>query len=259
MPEILIAIDAEAENSGELIPASPAITPMVSALTQAISASPFAPPAPVRLISASSLSQPAIASALSAGEALLCPLTLNLPDTVSFPAQRIYQTCRDVPQLRRHVEQLGYATGAGEYWLPAVLTAKGPLYGEVISKPDYCSSQIASETEIAGGDKINSIAGNGKIYRQPAHVSDSWRQQLYELAYRLLRSLDAPPATYLVQFGFLGERICFDRLWPYPAAPAVASIGVQDPDLFSCHWYCLTGRPILDLTIPHSAEYEQHS
>lgn len=259
MPEILIAIDAEAESSGELIPASPAITPMVSALTQAISASLLAPPAPVRVISASSLSQPALDRALRAGEALLCPLTLNLPDTVSFPAQRIYQTCRDVPGLRRHAEQLGYATGAGEYWLPAVLTARGPLYGEVISNPDYSYAKKAALTDAAGGDKINSITGDGKNYRQPAHVSDSWRQQLYELAYRLLRSLDAPPATYLVQFGFLGELICFDRLWPYPAEPAVASIGVQDPDLFSCHWYCLTGRPILDLTIPHSAEYEQHS
>lgn len=259
MPEILIAIDAEAESSGELIPASPATAQMVSALTQAISASPKAPPAPVRAISASSLTQPGIASALSAGEALLCPLTLNLPDTVPFPAQRTYQTCRDVPGLRRHVEQMGYATGAGEHWLPAVLTARGPLYGEVICNPDYYSAKISPQPVPAAGERINAISGDCKRYRQPAHVSDSWRQQLYEFAYRLLRSLDAPPAAYLVQFGFLGELICFDRLWPYPAEPAVASIGVQDPDLFSCHWYCLTGRPILDLTVPHSAECLLHS
>jgi hypothetical protein len=259
MPEILIAIDAEVENSGELTLASLAITQMVSALTQAISASPWAPPAPVRLISARSLTQPAFSRALSAGEALLCPLTLNLPDTVPFPAQRIYQTCRDVPGLRRHAEQLGYATGAGQHWLPAVLTARGPIYGEVICNPDYYSGKISPQPESDGGDKINAISGDCKNYRQPAHLSDSWRQQLYELAYRLLRSLDAPPAAYLMQFGFLGEVICFDRLWPYPAEPAVASIGVQEPDLFNCHWYCLTGKPILDLTIPPSAECQLHS
>jgi hypothetical protein len=26
-------------------------------------------------------------------------------------------------------------------------------------------------------------------------------------------------------------------------------LGVQEPDLFTCHWYCLTGKPIRDLLI----------
>ena len=54
-------------------------------------------------------------------------------------------------------------------------------------------------------------------YSQPVHLSDFWRQQLYELAYRLLNLLNAPPATYLMQFGFVGERFCFDRGLHFPA------------------------------------------
>jgi len=110
-------------------------------------------------------------------------------------------------------------------WLPVVLTAKGPLYAEVIG-----------------------LADDGS-YQQPVDLSDVWRQPLYHLAYQLLQVLSAPPTTYLLQFGLPEQDLVFDRLWPFPTTPAIASIGVQEPDLFTCHWLCLTGQPISDLTI----------
>jgi hypothetical protein len=169
--------------------------------------------------------------AIAAGEAIFCPLTLDVPENLVFPAQQVFQFCSNVSAARERVSrELLFPVGGGNFWLPVVLTAKGPLYAEAIGgKPDKQSGELS--------------------YSQPVHLSDVWRQQLYELAYRLLNLLKAPPATYLMQFGFLGERICFDRLWPFPAAPAIASVGVQVPDLFVCHWYCLTNKPIYDIVI----------
>jgi hypothetical protein len=167
--------------------------------------------------------------AIALSGAIVCPLTLDLPEDLAFPGREVFGFCRDVGAARDRVsEKFGVPSGDGNFWLPVVWTLKGPLYGEVI------------------GGEIPQQSGE-LSYCQPVHLSDVWRQQLYELAYRLLDFLNAPPATYLMQFGFVGEGICFDRLWPFPAAPAIASAGVQVPDLFACHWYCLTGVPIYDL------------
>ncbi|MEG4506382.1 hypothetical protein QUA81_22655 [Microcoleus sp. F6_B4] len=169
--------------------------------------------------------------AIAPGGAIVCPLTLDLPSHLVFPGRDVYRFCRNVSAARDRVcQELQVPVGEGNFWLPVVLTAKGPLYAEAIGgEPDKQSGEWS--------------------YSQPVHLSDVWRQQLYELAYRLLNLLNAPPATYLMQFGFVGERICFDRLWPFPAAPAIASVGVQVPDLFVCHWYCLTNQPIYDIEI----------
>ncbi|MEG3894830.1 MULTISPECIES: hypothetical protein [unclassified Microcoleus] len=164
--------------------------------------------------------------AIAPGGAIVCPLTLEVPENLVFPGRDVYRFCRNVSAARDRVAQeLLFPVGEGNFWLPVVLTAKGPLYAEAI--------KLSGELS----------------YSQPVHLSDVWRQQLYELAYGLLALLNAPPATYLMQFGFVGERICFDRLWPFPAAPAIASVGVQEPDLFACHWYCLTNKPIYDIEI----------
>ncbi len=143
--------------------------------------------------------------------------------------ETVYQACDDVSGLRQWVEEnLQVATGDFDLWLPVVLTIKGPLYGEVIGKD------------------VSSPHG----YLQPIDLSDQQRQPLYRLGFDLLHHLQAPPSVYLIQFGLLElEAIGFDRLFPFPAAPAVASLGVQEPDLFTCHWYCLTGKPIRDLLI----------
>jgi hypothetical protein len=177
--------------------------------------------------------------AIALSGAIVCPLTLDLPSNLVVPSSEVFGFCRDVSAARDRVKkQLHVPPGDSNFWLPVVWTAKGPLYAEVIGE--------------------SADRQSGKLsYCLPVHLSDVWRQQLYELAYRLLDLLNAPPATYLMQFGFAGEGICFDRLWPFPAAPAIASVGSQVPDLFVCHWYCLTGVPIYDLQITSLSSYKK--
>lgn len=167
-------------------------------------------------------------------QTLLCPLTLNLPTPIPLAAQSIYQSCRDQVGLRQRVEQWQYATGTGDLWLPIVQTAKGALYAEVIGQLPRSTSE-GETTE--------------PTYSQPIHLNDEWRQPLYELGFRLLKTLAAPPAVYLMQFGITEQTLYFDRLLPFPDLPAIASLGIQTPNLFLCHWHCLIGKPIYDLMI----------
>lgn len=236
MPRILIVVDAQVEETGKLVETPTATAQMLEAMKEAIA---LHSPAPVivDIITSTDLAEawllPSQVNNLTAQDIIWCPLTLDVPSTLEFPAQIIFQTCRQVKSLRQRVQQqLGYATSderhlLGNLYLPVVLTAKGPLYGEVIRK-----KQTAN------------------LYQQPIDLPDNQRQPLYHLAYQLLQSLLAPPAVYLLQFGYNEqEEVVFDRLWPFPAAPAIASIDVQEPDLFTCHWHCLTRQPIFDLTI----------
>lgn len=144
----------------------------------------------------------------------------------------IISACADISGLRAWVyEHLGtVATEMGNLWLPVVWTVRGPLYAEAISR-----------------DR------NG-TYHQPFHLRDCLKQPLYKLAFALLSHLDASPAVYLVQFELVESesdlaQIRFDRLLPSPDAPAQASVDVQEPNLFDCHWLCITQSPIYDLVI----------
>ncbi|MFB2979307.1 hypothetical protein [Microseira sp. BLCC-F43] len=226
MSEVWIVVDGLVDAQ---VASTSTTDQMVQALLQAINP---VTPVNVQVVAASSLPQAGIAVSDSLTKTefcdkeniLLCPLTLNLPDNLQFPGSAVYQACRDVTKLRHQMQQLGYATGEGSFWLPIVLTAKAPLYAEVIGLKD-------------------------NKYYQPIHVSDEAKQVLYQMGWRLLRSLNAPPATYLVQFGFEGKDIYFDKLLPFPGEAAIASIGIQSPDLFACHWHCLMGLPLFELTI----------
>lgn len=224
--KVAIAVEGAVDETGELLGAPPALIESVRALKQAIASSSFeengsgGQDASVTVVAASSLSLEAIAPTT-----LLVPLTLDLPDTIRFPRKTIYATCRDVPLLRQRVQQWDFLVGEGQYWLPIVQTAKGPLYAEAIA-PAPSSG-----------------------YCQPLHLADHQRQPLYRLGQRLLSTLSAPPAVYLLQFGYQGDRWCFDRLWPFPAPPAIASLDCQSPNLFSCHWHCLRGQPLRDIVI----------
>ena len=222
MPDVLIVVDSLA---------SATTTQMVSALKSSI------------LSERECISETTVAAIESSQlrsdyklvtEQLFCPLTLALPETLPFAAQALYAACRDTEALRLRLESWHYAIGAGAFWLPIVLTAKGPLYAEVIG---------------AKVDKALTTQLSEPFYEQPIHLSDVQRQPLYALGQRLLQALTAPPAVYLMQFGWQQDAPCFDRLLPFPAAPAIASLNVQTPDLFACHWYCLTGKPLLDLAI----------
>ena len=156
-------------------------------------------------------------------KAIYCPLTLNVPSTFEFWGQSIGETCQNIDRLRElAATTTGVNVGAGgNLWLPIIWTARGPIYGEVIGEMD------------------------GENYQQPIHLDDLDRQPLYQFGYQLLTQLIAPPATYLVQFSQAETGITFDRLFPFPAIPALASIGVQHPDLFDCHWRCITKQSIV--------------
>lgn len=276
MSKAWIVVDAEVDEAGNFISTAPAIAQMVAALKQAALSKPSQQ---VKVISTTALagsepipsnvSKPDIAIELASShiqtplktrpvpwvevaghllsDVILCPLTLNLPPDVRFQTHAafcrgdvLYRICRSVETLQRWVQQqFGCLIGSGQYWLPIAHTAKGSLYAEVIGLSD--TAQRASMIPAAPTKKIH--------YAQPLHLSDFWRQPLYFLAQRLLRSLNAPPAIYLLQFGMQNDQICFDRLIPFPAEPAIASLGVQTPDLFTCHWFCLTATPLTDIFI----------
>ncbi|MCA1904009.1 MAG: hypothetical protein LDL47_04125 [Cyanobacteria bacterium KgW148] len=138
-------------------------------------------------------------------------------------------TCQQTDRLRAWVKaNCNLDSKEGNYWLPIVLTARGPLYAEVIVKQ-------------ADGS-----------YRQPYPLPDRVKQPLFALGRQLLTYLEATPAVYLIQFALADEQICFDRVIPYPGEPAIASRGVQEPDLYTCHWLCLERQPLYDLIIRNS-------
>ena len=231
MSKILIIVNAKVQDSGKIIAASPVTEKMVAALRMAIS-SYSSKPVKVEVIATAALWSNSVNLKTDDPSLIYCPLTINLPDSFKFPNQTIYQACKDIRGRRDWVEKhLGFWTigndrGFAALWLPIVLTEKGILYGEVIGE----------------GVMPNS-------YQQPVDFPDGQRQPLYRLAYQLLESIGAIPGVYLLQFGLRKDKIVFDRLWPFPAAPAIASIRITEPDLFTCHWHCLTGQPIFDLTI----------
>ena len=231
MLEVWIVVDGEVNATGELVAASPATATMVEALRKAICLryAIAQPPTTIKVLGKNDLNSLNLAE-----DVVFCPLSLNLPSNFDFPEKAIFKACQNVEFFRYLISQkFGYITKPGNFWLPVVLTQKGPIYAEAIG--------LASKTSPALEVELN--------YSQPPHFSDIMRQQIYEMAYNILKFLNASPATYLMQFGFIDKEIWFDRILPFPAAPAIASINTQTPDLFTCHWCCLTNQPIIDLTI----------
>ncbi len=229
MSKALIIVNAEV-RSGNVSANAPVAAKMVTAMVKAIQNSNK--PVQPEIIGAADLWSKSVILSPHNDDLIYCPLTIQLPNWVEFPAKKIFELCRELKTRRNWVEQhFQYKTSSknswlGDLWLPVVLTAKGILYGEVIGEGEIPNS-----------------------YQQPINFKEHIRQSLYKLAAQLLESINATPAVYLLQFRILGEVIVFDRLWPFPASPAIASIKLQQPDLFACHWHCLTGKPIVDLKI----------
>lgn len=236
MYKVLIIINAQqVSNQGTVLSTSPATQRMTAALKDAI-VTDGQEETVVKIVSAQQLLHRHQISWYDPQDPnwICCPLTIELPPQFEFPGAKLFQTCRDIKGMRQWVEDtLNLKTGNqikkvwhGHYWLPIVVTAKGPLYGEVIG-----------ETQLPNS------------FRQPIDFPDEKRQPLYRLGYELLHALAAPPSVYLLQFGFQENTLIFDRVWPFPAAPALASVGVQKPNLYTCHWQCLIQQPIRDLVI----------
>jgi hypothetical protein len=230
MQRVVIVVNSEVKATSKRALTSPVTEKMVAALSQAIVTS--SPTTAVEVIAAATLWSGANELSDRTLETIYCSLTIQLPDWFKFPARDIYKDCRDIEARRQWVERkLEYKTSTkdtwlGNLWLPVILTEKKPLYGEIIEEGAIPNT-----------------------YEQPLQISDRIRQSLHYLAYQLLDSINATPAVYLLQFRLLSGEVIFDRLWPFPAAPAIASIDSQKPDLFACHWQCLLGQPVTNLTI----------
>jgi hypothetical protein len=250
MKKVLIIVNAEVNEQGKITSGSPVTEKMVAAIKQGIATN--SEPVTVEVVAAGNLwskvirrdssvssqvqlsesESNSISSKSNKAELIYCPLTIQLPDYFDFPSKKIYSSCRDIIGRRRWVEaNLGYKTSVGDswlghLWLPVVVTNQVPLYGEVIGEGAIPNS-----------------------YEQPIDLPNRLRKSLYHLANKLLKSLSATPAVYLIQFSIHNNEIIFDRLWPFPAAPALGSLRNQYPDLYTCHWYCLTNQPLLDLAI----------
>lgn len=229
MSKVLIIVNAEV-NSGQISPAYPVAIKMVTALTESIKN--LDESTEIEIVGAADVWTKSIKLSPPNRDLIYSPLTIKLPDWMDFPAQDVYQSCFDLKARRSWVEKnTNYKVTQGDsclgdLWLPIVLTKKGPIYAEVIGEGEIPNS-----------------------YEQPIDFGDRTRQSLYNLGYQLLESINATPAVYLLQFSMLEKEIIFDRLWPFPASPAIASIRCQKPNLFTCHWLCLLGKPIVDLTI----------
>jgi hypothetical protein len=154
-------------------------------------------------------------------KAIYCPMTLAVPPTFEFWGQSIGRICQDIDRLRDlAATTTGVKVGdGGNLWLPIVWTAQDPIYRDVIGE-------------------------SADNYQQPVDIDGLDLERLHQFGSQLLTQLTAPPATYLVQFSNTERGIIFDRLFPFPAIPALASIGVQQPDLFDCHWRCITRQSI---------------
>lgn len=232
MEKVVIIINAEVSEQGKLISASPVTQKMVEALQRSIAE--YSPPSTVvEIVSAATLwsRNSRISKKNTDTNTIYCPLTIQLPEYFDFAQKKIYSACKDVNTRRRWVEKnLGFKTSVGDswlghLWLPIILSNK-PIYGEIIGE----------------GSMPNS-------YEQPVMIPNRQRKSLHSLAEKLLNSLDAPPATYLLQFSLYNGEIVFDKLWPFPAAPALITLKTQQPDLFTCHWHCLTNQPIKEINI----------
>ncbi|MDR9404133.1 MAG: hypothetical protein RI580_11910, partial [Halothece sp. Uz-M2-17] len=203
MYKVLIVINAQqVSNQGTVLSTSPATQQMTAALKDVI-VTESKEETVVKIVAAHQLLHQNNGSNFKDPNWICCPLTIEIPPQFEFPNAEFFKTCRDIKGTRQWVEEnLNLRTGNkikkvwhGNYWLPIVYTAKGPLYGEVIG-----------ETQLPNS------------FQQPIDFPDEKRQPLYRLGYELLDAFSAQPSVYLLQFGFQDETLIFDRVWPFPAA-----------------------------------------
>lgn len=220
MPKVIIIVNAHV-NEGKISPTAPVAEKMATAMKEGIINSDNS--ITVEIMGAADLWAKSVNLPSVSDNLIYCPLTIKLPNWFHFSAQRIYQACREIDNRRKWVKehfsnQIGNDNlWLGDLWLPVIKTKEIVSYGDIIGE----------------GEMPNS-------YQQPFPFADNRRDLLYSLAHDLLDSIKATPAVYLLQFKILEQKIFFDRLWPFPATPAIASLNHQQPNLFTYHWLCLS-------------------
>ena len=235
MEKVVIIINAEVSEQGKLLSASPVTQKMVEALQTSIAEDKSSSPV-VEIVSAATLwsRNSKISKKGREANTLYCPLTIQLPEHFDFAQKKIYSACKDVNSRRRWVEKnLGFKTSVGDSWL-------GHLWLPIIRGDELVYGEIIGE-----GSMPNS-------YEQPVQIPNRQRKSLHSLAEKLVEHLEAPEAAYLLQFSLYKGEIVFDRLWPFPAAPALITLKTQKPNLFTCHWQCLTKQPIKDIRVKNA-------
>jgi hypothetical protein len=222
MSKVIIIVNAQVDN-GKISPNAPIAEKMATALSKSIMESN--PCHEIKILGGAELWSKLLQIDDSDQDIIYCPLTIKLPDWFNFPAQHIYYGCQDVEKRRKWVQQhFNYKTThdnllLGDLWLPIIFDGKNFTYGDVIGEgvlPNY--------------------------YQQPYDLPSEIHVLLQTLSKELLTSIHAIPSVYLLQFKILDNNIIFDRLWPFPACPAIASINLQKADLFTYHWRCLTNQ-----------------
>lgn len=224
MSKVIIIVNAEVDN-GKIRPNAPIAEKMAIALSKSIIESDSYHE--IKIVGSAEIWSKSLQISDSDQDIIYCPLTIKLPDWFNFPAQQIYYGCRDVEKRRKWVQQhFGYKTThdniwLGDLWLPIIFDGENFTYSDVIGEgvlPNY--------------------------YQQPNDLPSEIYPLLKTLSKELLISIHAIPSVYLLQFKILDNNIIFDRLWPFPATPAIASINGKQPDLFACHWRCLNNQSI---------------
>lgn len=222
MSKVIIIVNAQVDN-GKISPNAPIAEKMATALSKSIIESNSCHK--IKIVGSAELWSKSLQISDSDQDIIYCPLTIKLPDWFNFPAQHIYYGCQDVEKRRKWVQQhFNYKTThdnllLGDLWLPIIFDGENFTYGDVIGEgvlPNY--------------------------YQQPYDLPSEIHVLLQTLSKELLTSIHAIPSVYLLQFKILDNNIIFDRLWPFPACPAIASINSQKADLFTYHWRCLSNK-----------------
>ncbi|MBC8122335.1 MAG: hypothetical protein H7Y22_10905 [Gemmatimonadaceae bacterium] len=154
--------------------------------------------------------------------------------TRTYPPVSFFTSCRALSPV---VLALTLETEAEYLHLPLVLSTRGLLFAEAIGV-------------------------RGAYHWQPEHLQDSQKQVLYAFARTLLyRSAQEPPTpgVYLVRFAVTPGALHFERLIPFPDESALVTRSSQIPDLFTCHWRCSLGLPVIDVLVHRPAIAYQYS
>jgi len=222
-----IIVNAKVKQEGRLIAASPVTERMVNALKETIASQ--SPETIIETVAVASLWSDQAQQQTQMGGRVYCPLTIQLPRWLDFPGQKVYQACQDINARRQWVsEQLHLplcndANWLGDHWLPIAVTVEGLQFLPLIYE-----GMMPNAYEMVSWDL-------------PPY--QRYRSALENLAEALVKELNAPPAVYLLQFS-VAQGLLFDRLWPFPAAPAIATINQGHANLYHYHWCCLNNLPL---------------